>query len=338
MTRLQRILAGLIVLQLIVTALVFWPRQSAAAVTALFEGVDQAQVTQMTITDGATDAQIKLVKSGGGWTLEGTDGFPADPNQIDTALNKLTALKTNRLIATSPVSQTRLQVAAEKFVRRIDLTVENGQSYTLYIGSSPSAGATHVRRADQNNIYATKDVTNFDLNTAVTGWINSAYFTLSRDDVNALTLTNANGVFRFSKAVDGTWSLAGVPADRTYDPAMFNTLLSRFVRFTLAQPLGQSDKPEYGLTPPQATVDITTTQTVSDTTTVNTYTLLVGAKQSDDNYVVKWSDSPYYVKAASFSVESMVSNALENFLQALPTPTPESNVAPTESIIPAPTP
>lgn len=338
MTRLQRILAGLIALQLIVTALVFWPRQSAAAVTTLLEGVDKAQVTQMTITDGATDAQIKLVKSGGVWTLDGTDGFPADPNQIDTALTKLTALKTNRLIATSPTSQARLQVAADKFVRRIDLTVDNGQSYTLYIGSSPSAGATHVRRADQNNIYATNDVTNFDLNAAVTGWINSAYFTLSRDDISAVKLTNANGVFQFSKAADGTWSLAGTPADRTYDPATFNTLLGRFVRFSLAQPLGQSDKPEYGLATPQASVDITTTQTVSDTTTVNTYTLLVGARQSDDNYVVKWSDSPYYVEAASFSVESMVNNTLENFLQALPTPTPDNSVAPAEPTTPAPTP
>lgn len=336
MTRLQRLLAGLLVVQLLATAVVFWPRKSAAAVTSLFEGLEAAEVTQMTVVNGDTDAQVKLSKSGAGWVVDGADGFSADTTKVDDALTKIVALKTNRLIATSPASRARLQVAEDKFVRRIDLTLQDGTSYSLYIGSSPGAGATHVRRADQSNIYATNDLTGYDINATVTSWIDSVYFNLSRDDISGVRLTNASRKFNFTKAADGTWSLTGVPADRTYDPTTFNTMLGRFVRFSLSQPLGQSEKPEYGLTTPQATAEITTTQTVSDTTTVNTYTLLVGAKQQDGNYVVKWSDSPFYVTAAGFSVESMVTSTLENYLQPLPTAIPES--APVESVTPAPSP
>jgi hypothetical protein len=55
-----------------------------------------------------------------------------------------------------------------------------------------------------------------------------------------------------------------------------------------------------------------------------TVTLRIGAQDPEDNsYVAISSESPYYVRVAEFSVQNLVENAREDFLEVPTTPTPE---------------
>ena len=57
--------------------------------------------------------------------------------------------------------------------------------------------------------------------------------------------------------------------------------------------------------------------------TATTYTLHVGAKSEEDNsYVVKSSESPYYVRVAEFTVQDWVEKDRQGFLELPPTPAP----------------
>jgi hypothetical protein len=98
----------------------------------------------------------------------------------------------------------------------------------------------------------------------------------------------------------------------------------------MQSPLGKEAKPEYGLDKPSATV----TAVVSDTNATKVYTLKIGAKDSQGNYPVISSDSPWYVKVPGASVEPFINAKTETFL-AQATPTPEAPLPPTPTAIPA---
>ena len=59
-----------------------------------------------------------------------------------------------------------------------------------------------------------------------------------------------------------------------------------------------------------------------------TITLTIGAKDAaDSTYIVKSSESPYYVKVADYSVKELVERGKANFLQQ-PTPAPGATPKP----------
>jgi hypothetical protein len=83
----------------------------------------------------------------------------------------------------------------------------------------------------------------------------------------------------------------------------------------LLRPLGKEDNPAYGLDKPSAVVTLQTAE--------KTITIQVGAKFREDNsYVVKSSESPYYVRVAEFSVKDLVEKSRDGFIKPPPTPTP----------------
>ena len=56
--------------------------------------------------------------------------------------------------------------------------------------------------------------------------------------------------------------------------------------------------------------------------TETTYMLQVGSKSTDNSYVLKSSDSPYYVQVSEFTAQDWVEKDREGFLELPPTPTP----------------
>jgi len=87
----------------------------------------------------------------------------------------------------------------------------------------------------------------------------------------------------------------------------------------MTKPLGKTEDAAWGLAQPSAMV----TMQVKSGDQAKTITLTVGAKDAADNsYVVKSSESEYYVRVAEFSVKELVSRDRAGFLPATPTPAP----------------
>ena len=331
LSKINLILIGLLLVQVVIAALVFWPRSGATEGAPLFGALTVDQITKVAISDNS-DATVTLEKSDGQWTLADTDGFPAKSTEIETALGKLIALSTNRLVTRTPASHQRLQVAADDFVRKIELTTTSDGVKTLYIGSSPASGATHVRLDGQDETYLGSDINSWEWAAQASNWIDAQYFTVTANDVDHITLQNANGELVFTRGepnADGTpgeWSLEGLAADEQLDTSKITTLLTRIGSVRLVNPLGKTDKPEYGMSEPQATV---TLETKDAEGAVKDYTLQLGAKDDQGNYAFKSSDSEYYVQIAGFTGDDLVKEARADYIQQ-----PESSV-PAESAPPA---
>jgi hypothetical protein len=327
MTRIQKILAGLLVLQIVVRGVVFWPRPAAGEGGGpLLENFATSDVVAIRIEDQAAEDQVALARGDAGWVLDNGSDYPADETKIIGLLEKLAAMQTNRLVAQTPTSHRRLQVAEDDFVRRIELTLADGKATTLFIGRAPTAQATHVRLAEQDETYLINNLANWEVNATITDWIDSAYVTVDRESVTSLTLENANGTFAFQKEGE-SWTYSGLPEGETFNETAFNGLLSRVVNLTMTEPLGTAGQPEYGLDESLATVTLTATNTEGEE---ETYILQVGAQDEEgETIVVKWSDSPYYVRASSFNVQPLIDQLPEDFIQTAAEDT-ESTPAPSE--------
>lgn len=324
MTKIQRILAGILALQLLAAVVVFWPRNVAGAETvAFFDGVTADQVVGLSIVDNE-GARVDLARQGDGWVLADGGDYPAKTETITPVLDKIVALQSNRLVARTAASQKQLQVAADDFVRQVTVTLADGSSKGFYLGSATNFRATNFRMDGQNNTYLVADLNIYELSANATSWVDTAYVSgIAQDSVTGLTLSNGDGTLTFVKDDAGTWTLDGLAEGEMLDTTLFNSLLSRVINLRLVQPLGTTAA-DYGMDQPQATITVVS----SGDAGTQTDTITVGGRlgdQDDDpsnnNYIVKWSGSPYYVAVAPFSAQDLVNQGRADFIQ-VPTPEP----------------
>lgn len=316
MKRHQQILAGILIVQIILGVITFWPRSGGAAATQpIFPDLDVADIATLTITDDQ-GTSIVLRRSGDNWGLPEAGDYPANAATITPILDKFTQLDTATLVARTEASHKALQVADDNFVRRIDVAMKDGTTHTLYLGSSPRYTATHFRVAGQAETYLTAALSTWELNTAATSWVDTNYRSLDAATVTQVTLQNANGTFKLVKSGE-EWTLADLAGDEIIAPAKAADIVSKVTRITLQRPLGLTEEASYGFAAPAATV----TLTMEDGSVT---TLRIGAKFDGSNYAVKASESPYYVAVTEFNVKPLIENDRTAFLQEpTPTPTPQ---------------
>lgn len=356
MNRTNQILAILLVLQLAVAAFIYVrPQEDGTTRTgeALVADFDTDKVEKIEIQDGTST--LTLAKQEAGWVLSEADDFPVNLNSVTSLLSKIKDLQGNDLVTKTESSHNRLKVGAGDYNRLVTLTLDNGSTQRLYIGSSGGANAVHVRVNDESDVYLVRDLSTTDANTSASAWVNTSYLTLDSSQIKHLRLENANGVFEFS--TDGTsWTLDDLADGETFSTEALSSLLTTSASIRLSKPLGKTEAAEYGLDAPLATIVITVeepveipeaeltptpsgldlpgepvvTPTPPEVETVTReYTLLIGAKL-ENSYIAKSSDSEYYVEISSYTGDLFVNKSRADFLavteDSAATPSAESDI------------
>jgi hypothetical protein len=325
MTRLHQILIGILAAQLVLVGLVFFlPRPGQATAAPLLGEVKAEDITSLVIWDDQGKT-IRLAKTASGWVLPEAGDFPADTAKITPVTVKLAGLKTGRLVAQNEANFKRLQVADDTFQRKIEIGTAGGAPRILYLGSSAGGRATHMRLGDGKDVYIGADLTAYDVNADAASWINAGYVEVPQADITSLTLANANGQFVFEKNAQGQWTMQGLRPGEVFSTNNFSTVLTYASSIRMTKPLGRTDESTYGMAQPSAVVTLKTTTGGQE----QTRTLTIGARDAvDSSYVIKWSESPYFVKVADYSVKDLVERSKANFLQQ-PTPAPGASATPT---------
>jgi hypothetical protein len=318
MKRHNQILAAVLLIQITLSIVVFWPKSAATGASEpLLPDLEAGDTLALTIAD-ADGNSIVLRQVTGSWILPDADDYPAQADKITPLLDKIVGLTTGRLVTRTDASHKRLQVAPDDFVRRIDFETVDGTKHTLYLGSSPRYGATHFRVEGQSETYLTDDISTWDTNATVASWVDTAYLSVPQDDITKMTLENTNGTFTFTKDDEGNWTMEGLAVDETLDETKVADSIRRAASVNMTSPLGKEKLAAYGMDEPNAVVTLETAD--------KTITLHVGAQDPADNsYVVTSSESPYYVRVSEFSVKDLVEKTRDDFLQVPPTPTPEGD-------------
>jgi Domain of unknown function (DUF4340) len=323
MNRTQQILIGLLVAQVALAVALLWPRPApAGAGGAPLLGVKADEITSLAVRDSQGNS-IKLAKSGAQWVMPDAGDYPADAAKIQPVLASLVGMKASRLVAQTPGAHRRLQVADDTFSRRIDLETPAGMK-TVYLGTSGGAGSSHVRLGGQDPVYLVSGLADSGLSADAASWTNPGYFVVPQGEVLAMSLSNANGRWSFSKGADGQWALQGLAPGETLNTQSVQDLLNTASYVRLARPLGKTEDPAYGLAQPSAVVTLVTKAESGE----KTYTLAIGAQDpTDKTYVVKSSESPYFVRVGEFGLKDLVEKTSEGFLTLPPTGVPAAGPA-----------
>ncbi|MGC9520676.1 MAG: DUF4340 domain-containing protein [Anaerolineae bacterium] len=321
MNRHQQILLGALVVQVILSMVMLWPRQVTSETgEPVFPDLSAEDIIALTIVDNQGQ-EIALRKVDDTWVLPEGGDYPAKEESITPVLEKLTALSTSTLVARTDASHIQLQVDSSNFQRRLDFETAGGDTYTIYLGSAPRYTATHFRVAGQSETYLTTELSSWEVTTQPNSWVDTVYTSIDQETLTSVSLENANGTFTFVK--DGEdWTLADLEDDETIAAGKINAIVRNASSLSLQAPLGKEEEPGYGMDAPNAVVTL-------ETEDGGTHILKVGALDEENNgYIVKYSDSPYYVRVAQYNVSAMVENSREDFLTVEPTPTPEGAEAP----------
>ncbi len=315
MNRTNRILAGVLALQIIVGVIVFWPRPAQSAPTAsasLFPGLQADQVTALTV-HGAGGEQLLLTKGTDGWVLPQAGNFPCQATKVQTFLDKLVALKTGQAVAQTAASAKQLKVADQDYQTLVEFTLGDGTQHKLYMGTASGYQATHVRADGATQVYLATGLMTTDVSVQASGWIDTLYLSVSAEQITSVSVQNASGTVEFEKDAAGAWTLKGLAAGETANAGNIMNLVDQVAAVNMTMPLGKTEEAGFGLANPAAVVMV---GTKDQSGAEKTITLRVGAQDStDQSYVVKSSESPYYVRANSYSVQDFVSKGRGDYLQ-----------------------
>lgn len=311
LSRFNQILIVVLVLQLVVAGVVLWPTHTSSETGGLvFGGFEIGDVVGLTIIDDA-GAQITLRKGPDGWVLPEGGDYPAKEDSVAELLGKVVGLSSNRLVTRTDTSHKRLQVADDDFARKLILETADGQSHTLYIGSSPNVNATNVRLAGQNETYLASGLSVWQMNAQASSWIDPLYFGVATEDITSIRLQNAHNDLTFEKDAEGSWTMLGLAEGENLLENNVKSLANRVASIRMVEPIGTEQQDWFDLGQPQATVTVTTNKEGEGE---QTFTIQVGAQGEDKNYVVKASNSAYYVSVASFTVEDLLKRTRDSFL------------------------
>lgn len=321
--RLNKLLIVLLLVQFALGAIIFWPRTAASeAGGPLLAGVKAEDVAALVIRAG-DGSQLAMARQDDTWILPEAGDYPANEESVAALLEKIEALQTNRLVTRTEASHERLQVGEDDFNRRLELTLTDGSSHKLLVGSSAGASATHVRAGDQPEVYLTGELTPWEINAQPSGWIDTLYFTLPQNATTALTLENANGTVEFTRSGD-SWRLADLASDESLNPSAVTAWLGQVSSIQMVEPIGTEAPAASGLENPLARLILQTEN--------ETYLLKVGRQDSaDGSYVFSASNSPYFVRVAQFTGDHLVNKSRDDFLVAPPAPETDESDTPTSS-------
>lgn len=176
------ILSSLLVIQLIITSVVFWhqhqlEQQQVAKILFHFK---PKQATKVIISNST--GQVKLTRQNHQWVLPELDKLPADRTHINNLLSELTSLKAAWPIADTQSAQKRFKVAPHDYHRHLLIKGVDGQILAnVYLGDSPAFRQIHLRLAKHHSIYQVR-LSAYQISVSPKDWLNTMLLAAKQPD------------------------------------------------------------------------------------------------------------------------------------------------------------
>ena len=300
-------LGGFALAQLLLILIVFWPGGSKVEGGLLFADRTIEDLMELRLVDFDGES-MNLAKQGDDWAMSDADNFPVSIDKVNPLITKLLALKTDRIVATTDNSHTRLEVSPEKYKRKIDVVWSDDTIDTLLLGNSAGTGAMHFRLISKDEVYLTSALTAWDANTTPSRYIDTQYFVVDKENIDSIELNNKSGRFVLERNND-KWLYDGLKEGEIFDQSSMDTFLVQVSSIRMATPLGKTFSDSYGLNNPQAELSVFT----KNEGKLKEHSFVVGS-QSGDNYVVSASTSDYYALVSAYNGNNLVEKTHSDFI------------------------
>lgn len=199
MTNTKNKLLVLLIVQLLLVVGLYWYSQQKRVntlPTQLF-AINATEVDKITIADKTGEATLQ--KESDGWHIAKLNNLKIESGTVEKLLDKLLSLRAGWPIASTTASHQRFSVAEDNFERKVSFYKNGKLVDTLLVGTSPGLKKLHIRKADNNDVYA--DFLNLsELFPRDLDWLNRSL--LSIKDVDYI-----KGADYEVKKSAGTWAL-----------------------------------------------------------------------------------------------------------------------------------
>ena len=167
-----QILSGVLVLQLTVAAALWWRSSSQADFVPVehLVGIDPSAVNEIIVDDG--DSSVTLSKIDEQWRMNDEYETLASADRINQLLSDIAQLNPGLPVASTSGSHQQLEVSETDYQRRVKIKSPDGVVVDFYMGTSPGFRKSHVRRVDQNQVYAAR-LNTFDMPASQEGWLDN---------------------------------------------------------------------------------------------------------------------------------------------------------------------
>lgn len=199
MNSLNQILIAALALQLVVAGGIYIASQPPAAddIRAPLLASDVNEIDQVTIVD-EDGKQAVLSKSANQWRLPDYHGLPANSVKVKNTLDALTASKSGWPVATTESGHERFKVLDDEFHKKLILDNAGDTVQTLYLGTSPGYRQVHVRRADEDDVFAVK-LNSYEFSSDHEQWLDKSLLQPQGE------IKNLQGPDYSFTMVDGVW-------------------------------------------------------------------------------------------------------------------------------------
>jgi hypothetical protein len=327
MTKTQKILLGILIVQIGLAAATFLTTRSLAGASDAkpFLGMKAADVTGLAIEAGEAKPgekadRVELAKKDGGWVVASGGDFPAKADKVDELVKNLAEMTVREPISTQASGHAALGVADAEFGRKVTIEA-GGAEKTFFVGSGDGPGV-HLRFANEPAVYQSRGVSAWSVSASARAYVDSKYVDVDKDKLSAVTVVNAQGTLTFKKVGD-SWTLAELPAGEALDADKVKLFVGKAAKVNLEAPVGKEILPALGL---GAGAKVTLVGTVEDKPKIVSY--LVGARAGESSYYAKADDSDYVVTVSKYSAEQLLEKVALDFAKPKPKEDADSDSEP----------
>ena len=132
--------------------------------------------------------ELVLNLAGDQWQISSAYDYPAEQLKVKSLLNKLLAIKLDKVIARRAENHSKLRASTTQHDRVITFKTKAQKTIKLYVGNGKS-GSVHLRLDGDDLVYRVKNISTWqDLSTSVTRLIDTSYVALKEPRMNNLEI------------------------------------------------------------------------------------------------------------------------------------------------------
>lgn len=228
-------------------------QRDTAQPSLLFPDFEKTHAAQIQVKSPART--ISLNKDNEGWSIADTDGFRADPQLVNAALDTIARFVRESIVSTNPEKQEIFEVTPAKGVEVKVFDLDQKILVHFYIGKTAADFfSTYLRKEGSDEVLQVGSVTaTFDRDSK--GWRDKTILAFAPDAVTKLVLTTPAEEIALEKNEEGTWAITQ-PVSAPAQQEVLTTILRTLSSLKALDFAKDYDVSAYQLDTPQITVTL----------------------------------------------------------------------------------
>jgi hypothetical protein len=243
---LPRTLGIVLLAQLVLIAITWWPTDPAAHRTRPLLNLERDEITAIEIVRKPPEGDpvpVQLVREAGQWTVRSSAGYPASDDKVEKLLDQLLSIEVSGPVATQPSSHEAFKVSDEEYGRRVDVTA-GSEHLSLLLGASTSK-SVNIRISGEPEVYHVAGVTEWSFRDVGSSYYDPMYVNADVDQLSSVTVRNDHGTLRFEKQGEA-WSLDGLGEGEAADSGKVERFLEMVTRVRMLEPVTETASADHG--------------------------------------------------------------------------------------------